>query len=40
MAGGFDSWKALNSIDLYDPAQDRVVPAGRMSVPRANFTAT
>jgi hypothetical protein len=38
IAGGFEGGQALDSIDIFDPAQNRVLSAGRMSVSRANFT--
>jgi hypothetical protein len=40
IAGGFEGRQALDFIDIFDPAQNRVLPAGHMSVARANFTAT
>ncbi len=40
IAGGFEGGQALDFINLFDPAQSRVLPAGRMSPPRASFTAT
>ena len=39
IAGGFEQGRALDSMDIYDPATG-IAYAGRMSVARANFTAT
>jgi len=40
IAGGTDGGRVLNTIDIFDPATEAIRPAGFMTSPRSDFTAT